>query len=76
MKAEKEFQMAASEKRRSTFALRLPKSLKDAAEALARQDGVALNHFISLAVAEKVSRLSSHAAVDSPIKLEQGVRAK
>jgi len=51
------------DKKRISFPLRLGVSLKQRAEFLASQDGVSLNHFISLAVAEKISRLgagSSH----------------
>lgn len=40
-----------------TFPLRLPRSLRTAAEAVSRQEGVSLNHFIALAVAEKLARL-------------------
>jgi hypothetical protein len=46
-------------KRRMTFPLRLAISLKDVAAMLARKDGVSLNNFISIAVAEKISRLES-----------------
>lgn len=46
-------------KERTSFPLRLAVSLKDRAQFLATQDGVSLNHFISLAVAEKVSRLEA-----------------
>jgi predicted HicB family RNase H-like nuclease len=42
---------------RRSFPLRLAKSLKEMASALANKDGVSLNHFISLAVAEKISRM-------------------
>jgi hypothetical protein len=41
------------------FPLRLPRSLKERAMVLAQQDGVSLNHFISVAVAEKASRLET-----------------
>jgi hypothetical protein len=51
--------MNTEEKRRMTFPLRLATSLKDTANTLAHNDGVSLNHFISLAVAEKISRLES-----------------
>ena len=40
-----------------SFPLRLVTSLKDRAKLLAARDGVSLNHFINLAVAEKISRL-------------------
>lgn len=42
-----------------TFALRLPATIKRAAEDLARRDGVSLNQFIATAVAEKVSALDT-----------------
>jgi hypothetical protein len=44
------------------FPLRLAKSLRDMAGLFARRDGVSLNHFINLAVAEKISRLESTTA--------------
>jgi hypothetical protein len=56
---EEGLKMNSDEKRRMTFPLRLAISLKDMANNLAQKDGVSLNHFISLAVAEKVSRLES-----------------
>jgi hypothetical protein len=43
--------------RKSNFALRLQPSLLDEARKLAEVDGVALNQFINVAVAEKVSAL-------------------
>jgi hypothetical protein len=42
---------------RRCFPLRLAKSQGEMASALARRDGISLNHFICLAVAEKISRL-------------------
>jgi len=42
-----------------TFPLRLPESIRRAAEDLARKDGVSLNQFVATAVAEKVSALSA-----------------
>jgi hypothetical protein len=51
--------MNYDEKRRMTFPLRLGISLKEMANMLAHKDGVSLNHFISLAVAEKISRIES-----------------
>jgi predicted HicB family RNase H-like nuclease len=48
--------MNIDEKRRMTFPLRLAISMKEMANILAQKDGVSLNHFISLAVAEKISR--------------------
>jgi len=43
----------------SKYALRLPNSLYEAAQRLARADGVSLNQFIATAVAEKVSALDT-----------------
>lgn len=51
--------MTVDSKRNLAFPLRLAISLKDLASALAQEDGVSLNHFINLAVAEKVSRIES-----------------
>ena len=46
-------------KQRISFPLRLAKSLRDRARLLATEEGVSLNHFISLAVVEKVGRLEA-----------------
>jgi len=43
--------------KRSNFALRLQPSLLEEARKLASQEGVALNQFINVAVAEKISAL-------------------
>ena len=43
----------------SNYALRLPASLKKAAEVVAREDGSTLNQFFVSAVAEKVSALKT-----------------
>ena len=47
------------DKRSLSFPLRLSPTSKEAAAALAREDGISLNHFINLAVAEKISRMES-----------------
>ena len=39
------------------FLLRLPYSLRARAALLASEDGSSLNHFISMAVAEKIARM-------------------
>lgn len=39
---------------KSTYPLKLPLSIKKAAQRLAKEDGVSLNQWISVAVAEKV----------------------
>jgi predicted DNA-binding protein len=43
----------------SNYALRLPLSLKEGAEQLAREDGTTLNQFIVSAVAEKLSAMKT-----------------
>ena len=43
----------------SNFALRLPESLHAYAKKLAQEDNTSLNQFIVMAVAEKVSALST-----------------
>ena len=48
------------------FPLRLAKSLKEAANHMAQREGISLNHFISLAVAEKVSRIETESGTASP----------
>ncbi|MDP4026782.1 toxin-antitoxin system HicB family antitoxin [Methylobacterium sp. NEAU 140] len=46
-------------------ALRLPASLREAAEQVARQDGGTLNQFVAAAVAEKISALQSAGFLDA-----------
>jgi hypothetical protein len=60
----------------TSFPLRLAASLRRQAQLLASQDGVSLNHFINLAVAEKISRLgaeSSPSATGSHQKSEKAL---
>jgi len=44
---------------KSTYPLKLPRSVKEAAAQPAKADGVSLNQFIASAVAEKVGSLKS-----------------
>jgi hypothetical protein len=46
-------------RRLSTFPLRLPLSLKTQVTELAHHEGLSVNHLISLAVAEKISRMEN-----------------
>lgn len=46
-------------KRKQSFLLRLPTNLREHAVHLAQCDGTSLNHFISIAVAEKVIRMEN-----------------
>ncbi len=43
----------------STYPLRLPRSVKAAAEKLAREEGISMNQFVATAVAEKLSAMST-----------------
>ena len=56
---------------RASFALRLAASIKERAQLLADRDGVSLNHFISLAVAEKIRSLQAASNSDSVDALSQ-----
>jgi hypothetical protein len=62
--------MNHDERRRMTFPLRLAVSLRDMAKLFAHRDGVSLNHFISIAVAEKISRLE-HETLSERYKASQ-----
>jgi hypothetical protein len=44
---------------KAAYALKLPRSVKNAAQRLAAEDGVSLNQFIAVAVAEKIGALES-----------------
>lgn len=43
----------------ASFPLRLPKSLKDEIERVAREDGVSINQFIVTAAAQKLSAMEA-----------------
>jgi hypothetical protein len=49
---------AGKKSQANQFPLRLPRSLKAAAQSMADREGISLNHFISLAVAEKLERIT------------------
>ena len=44
---------------KSTYPLRLPKSLKNELAKVAKRDGTSINQFIAIAVAEKISALET-----------------
>jgi hypothetical protein len=46
---------------RSTYPLKLPVSIKREAQRLAKEDGVSLNHWISVAVAQKIGAVDTAA---------------
>jgi hypothetical protein len=43
----------------STYPLRLPRSVKAAAEKMAREEGVSMNQFVATAVAEKLAAMKT-----------------
>ncbi|HLY80868.1 MAG TPA: hypothetical protein VKQ70_15910 [Caulobacteraceae bacterium] len=47
---------------KSSYPLKLPTSVKTAAQRLAKEDGVSLNQWIAVAVAEKVGAVETAAA--------------
>ena len=61
----------ANKKSGNCFPLRLPLQIRAEMEALAKEEGISINHFIVLAVAEKLTRLEVHEPVNAehhPIK--------
>ena len=44
----------------STYPLRLPRTIRADVERLSKQDGVSINQFVSIAVAEKVAMMQAH----------------
>ena len=50
-------------RRKQSFLLRLPPTLREAAAQKAHEEGISLNHFIGLALAEKLSRLEVNQAL-------------
>ena len=46
---------------KQSYPLKLPASIKSAAQRLAREDGVSLNQWISVAVAEKIGAVETAA---------------
>jgi hypothetical protein len=54
-------------KRANSFPLRLTPTMRQQMELLAKREGVSLNQFISLAVAEKVMRMEGYAKLQKPI---------
>jgi HicB family len=61
-----EGQMDQILRRKQSFLLRLPSTLREQAARVAQNEGTSLNHFIGIALAEKISRMETEAARDSP----------
>ena len=48
---------------RTSYPLKLPYSLKSSAQRLAREDGVSLNQWIAVAIAEKIGAVEAAAGI-------------
>ena len=49
--------MNTMSKRSQSFPLRLSPTVREKAKEIAREEGISLNHFVCLALAEKLSRI-------------------
>ena len=58
----------------STLHLTLPESMREQAETLAQEEGISINEFITLAVAEKLATLAT--AADLAERAKRGSREK
>ena len=58
----------------SALSLRLPKSLHEQLKELAQEDGISVNQFVTLAVAEKIASISTIEYLEKRAK--RGNRAK
>jgi uncharacterized protein (DUF1778 family) len=58
----------------SALSLRLPKSLHEQLRELAREEGISVNQFVMLAVAEKVATISTIEYLEK--RAERGSREK
>ena len=54
--------MDQEQKRKQSFLLRLPVSVREDATRIAQLEGTSLNHFIALALTEKISRMEANRA--------------
>ncbi len=62
----------ADPQQRKQYSLRLARSVKTAAKVMADREGISLNRFISLAVAEKVSRILQENSPSKPRTSKRG----
>ena len=68
--------LSMSQSKIPSIALRLPHSLKTKAAGVVQAEGLSLNHFITLAIAEKVNRLYCEIAAQAEMRPNktQGLR--
>jgi HicB family len=60
----------------SSFPLRIPPTMKHQATEIADREGLSLNHFISLAIAEKIIRLETTPWVGAENPHQERLRAE
>lgn len=58
--------MTAPRKGLNSFPLRMTPTMRHQVDYLAKREGISLNQFISLAVAEKVTRMEGYSLSDGP----------
>ena len=56
----------------TTYPLRLPRSIKAAAERLSKEDGTSLNQFVATAVAEKIAVMTTAAFFAERVERSSG----
>jgi hypothetical protein len=66
--------MDEASRRKQSFLLRLPTTLRESAGMIAQSEGISLNHFISIAVAEKLSRMEQKSVMPYIPKHQQTAR--
>ncbi len=62
--------MSQEYKRQQSFPLRLCPSIRQQANDLAHVEGISLNHFISLAVSEKITRMEQTSLASEQMRLK------
>ncbi|WP_158793255.1 toxin-antitoxin system HicB family antitoxin [Granulicella sp. L60] len=63
--------MSQEYKRHQSFPLRLSPSIRQQANDLAHAEGISLNHFVSLAIAEKISRMEQTTLIKEQATLKK-----
>ncbi len=58
--------MSPEKKGTNSFPLRMTATMRSQIEHLAKREGISLNQFISLAVAEKVMRMEGYSLTEGP----------
>jgi predicted HicB family RNase H-like nuclease len=56
------------ESRQENIAVRIPLSLRQMAEEIAHKDGISLNHFVTVALQEKIHRMQNKRQMEQPKK--------